>query len=89
MHNQAPKLSRFCRGKGRAGELKKAKLRRRVEELEASISDLGILAAKLEIADERELSFVGSLPARDLREFMSLWRDLHQDYLRFGARSRA
>jgi hypothetical protein len=89
MHNLAPKLSRFCRGKGRAWELKKAKLRRRVEELEASLSDLGVLASKLEIADETDLSFVGSLPARDMREFMSLWRDLHQDYLRFGARSRA
>jgi hypothetical protein len=69
--------------------LKKTKLRRQLEEIEASISDLGILAAKLELADKTELSFVGSLPARDLREFMSLWRGLHQDYLRFGDRSRA
>jgi hypothetical protein len=75
--------------KGRAGELKKAKLRRRLEELEASISDLGILAAKLDIADETELNFVGSLKPRDMREFITLWRDLHPNYLRFGERSRA
>jgi len=69
--------------------LKKAKLRRRLEELEASISDLGILAAKLDIADETERAFCASLKPRDMREFMTLWRDLHPNYLRFGDRSRA
>jgi hypothetical protein len=88
VHNRAPNVDRFLGAKGRAGELKKAKLRR-LEELKASISDLGILAAKLDIADETELNFVGSLKPRDMREFMTLWRDLHRDYLRFGERSRA
>ena len=69
--------------------VKKAKLRRRIEELEASVVDLGILAAKLDISPETDLSFRGSLPAVDMREFMSLWRDLHPNYLRFGDRSRA
>ena len=69
--------------------MKKAKLRRRLEELEASISDLGLLAAKLDIsaADEAELGFSAKLPtAGDYREFMALHRVLHQTFLRFGAR---
>ena len=69
--------------------MKKAKLRRRLEELEASTSDLGILAAKLDIADETERSFCGSLKPRDMREFMTLWRGLHRQYLHFGDRSQA
>ena len=69
--------------------MKKAKRRRRLEELEASVVDLGILAAKLDISPETDLSFRGSLPAVDMREFMTLWRDLHPNYLRFGDRSRA
>jgi hypothetical protein len=87
-----PMLTRFKADRGligEAGELKKAKLRRRLEELEASLSDLGILAAKLDISPETDLSFRGSLPAVDMREFMTLWRDLHRDYLCFGERSRA
>jgi hypothetical protein len=69
--------------------MKKAKLRHRREELNERISDLGLLAAKLDISAETERTFMAALPKRDLREFMNLWRVLHQDYLRFGDQSQA
>ena len=69
--------------------MKKAKVLRRLEEIEASLSDLGLIAAKLEIseADEAGLGFSGKLPTlSDYREFMTLHAMLHQTFLRFGAR---
>jgi hypothetical protein len=87
-------VENLCRGAntskthyfGEAELGKKARLRRRVEEVEASISDLGLLAAKLKITDETKLSFLGSLQPRDLHEFMSLHEGLHRYFIRFGLR---
>jgi len=74
--------------------MKKAKKTHRVAEVraenEAKISDLGLMAAKFDIdANEMERFIKEALPKDERREFMSLWRDLHQDYLRFGDRARA
>ena len=57
---------------------------------EVSISDLGLIAAKLEIKEnEVEFGFSAHLPtAGDYREFMDLHAVLHQNFLRFGARGR-
>lgn len=69
--------------------MKKAKLRRYLEEAEAKLSDLGLLASKLVItdADEAEHSLVAKLPsAADHREFMELHESLHREFLRFGTR---
>lgn len=69
--------------------MKKAKLRRRLEEIEASISDLGLLAARLEISEEDEAGRCFSArfaSTGDYREFMSLHAVLHQNFLRFGVR---
>jgi hypothetical protein len=73
---------------------KKAKLRRYREEIEANISDLGLLAAKLqftkEATAEAERRIVATLPsASDYREFMALHDGLHRLFLRFGAQARA
>ena len=69
--------------------VKKARLRRRLEEIEASISDLGLLAARLEINEEDEAGRCFSArfaSAGDYREFMNLHALLHQNFLRFGVR---
>jgi hypothetical protein len=68
---------------------KKSKLRRYREEIEESISDLGLLAAKLEFTDqaEAEHAIFAKLPsAADYREFMALHASLHRLFLRFGTR---
>lgn len=61
------------------------------EEFEVSLSDFGILAAKLEIVEknEDESRFIGQLPSASFGEFMELWGRLHRHYLRFGARDKA
>ena len=68
---------------------KKAKLRRYREEIEESISDLGLLASKLEITDraEAEHAIFAKFPsAADHSEFMALHEALHRLFLRFGTR---
>jgi len=66
---------------------KKAKLRRYREEIEESLSDLGMLAARLEITEQAEAEhalFAKFSSAADQREFMALHEALHRLFLRFG-----
>lgn len=68
---------------------RKAKQRRYREEIEASLSDLGLLATKLEITEhaEAEHRIIAKLPSgADYREFMLLHEALHRLFLRFGTR---
>ena len=65
---------------------KESRVRR--DKLGDDLTDLGILASKLEIVEKNEAdsSFIGKLPSASFAEFMDLGGRLHRHYLRFGAR---